>query len=82
MNVEKRQDILSLYNTHFYISPQVDPMPIADFRNILIGLTTTTDDLADIIDAIANLDETSSYANAMQDMLHVMSQNDEFAGKT
>lgn len=57
-------------------------MPIADFRNILIGLTTTTDDLADIIDAIANLDETSSYANAMQDMLHVMSQNDEFAGKT
>ena len=48
---------------------------------MLLGMTTTEDDLADIVDAIANLDETSSYANAVQDMLHVLSSNDEFTGE-
>lgn len=59
----------------------MDPLPVDDFRNLITGMTSTNDDLADMIDAIANLDETSTFANAMQDMLSVLSQNDEFVGK-
>lgn len=56
------------------------PLPLGDFRNVLMSMTSTEDDMTDIIDAVANLDETSSYANAMQDMLKLLTQNDEFIG--
>ncbi|WAQ97034.1 PK1L2-like protein, partial [Mya arenaria] len=63
-------------NGNCSITP-VNPLPLLDFPNTLLSLQESSDDAFDIMDAIANLDDACSKADALQAMLDLMGSNDE-----
>ena len=55
-------------------------MPYDDFKNMLLDFENSENDITDLIAAVCNLDQTTSFVSALTTMMQETSENDEDEG--